>query len=226
MLLRSAYLCKTMFSDKLRLQLKIGGAFTFSEKLFSFCKQLQTLRLKKVQENHSSDFRENPSSGNSTWKTVIWNFKSWSKPLIWITVKFEQFRSQMPLQEKPDSNLHSEGDRIHRAWRREIGPVGSDYLAERKMLQNLVRISTKKYLLGSLEFSLLFLFWISFTFSDVYCKQCGERTGTLQVGRSLFTSISFFSPLYIFQTPSDRERINSSLYNSLFLSLGAPPRRF
>lgn len=37
---------------------------------------------------------------------------------------------------------------------------------------------------------------------------------------SLFTSISFFSPLYIFQTPSDRERINSSLYNSLFLSLG------
>lgn len=74
MLLRSAYLCKTMFSDKLRLQLKIGGAFTFSEKLFSFCKQLQTLRLKKVQENHSSDFRENPfsdfrenpSSGNST----------------------------------------------------------------------------------------------------------------------------------------------------------------
>lgn len=190
MLLRSAYLCKTMFSDKLRLQLKIGGAFTFSEKPFSFCKQLQTLRLKKVQENHSSDFRENPSSGNSTWKTVIWNFKSWSKPLIWITVKFEQFRSQMPLQEKPDSNLHSEGDRIHRAWRREIGPVGSDYLAKRKMLQNLVRISTKNIsssLLNFLSFS--FFEFLSLSRTCIASSAAKERGLCRSEGLSLSLSL-------------------------------------
>ena len=190
-----------MFSDKLRLQLKIGGAFTFSEKLFSFSKQLQTLRLKKVQENHSSDFRENPSSRK-------FNLKNGHLELQILKQTFDlNYGKFWAIQVANASARETRFEFALRRWSnpqalRERDRSGGIRLFGRT--ENAAESCSnfdQKYLLESLEFSLLFLFWISFTFLDVYCKQCGERTGTLQVGRSLrYVPIQMINPKYGIQS--------------------------